>query len=94
MHGAMHAYIHTSSAAMVDIVHAYALQANATPAAKVSYKAADRANKHSASADFERHWTAQLSSVQHNMRKSDIHSAYKCLNPNEQTHSQRWQNPG
>ena len=34
-----------------------------------------------ASADFERHWTAQLSSVQHSMRTGDTYSAYKCLNP-------------
>ena len=55
-------------------------QANATPAAKASYKAANRATKRSASADFERHWTSQLSSVQHSMHKGDIHPAYKCLN--------------
>ena len=57
-----------------------AWQANATSAAKASYKAANRATKQSASTDFERHWKAQLSSVQHSMRKGDIHSAYKCLN--------------
>lgn len=54
-------------------------QANATTAAKASYKAGNRAPKRSASADFQHYWTTQLSSVQHSVFQGDIHSAYNCL---------------
>ena len=49
-----------------------AWQANATSAAKASYKAANRASKRSASDDFERHWKAQLSPTQHAQRRHPL----------------------
>ena len=57
-----------------------AWQASQTPAAKALYKAANRASRQAAVADYQQHWSSQLAQVQNSMRKGDLHSAYRCLN--------------
>ena len=57
-----------------------AWQASQTPATKALYKAANRASRQAAVADYQQHWSSQLAQVQNSMRKGDLHSAYRCLN--------------
>ena len=52
-----------------------AWQANHRPASKALHKAARRAARQSALADYERQWASDLGQVQNSMRKGDLHTA-------------------
>ena len=56
-----------------------AWQCSKTSEAKALYKAASKACRKAAVADLVQSHTSKLSQVQHNQRKGDVHSAYKCL---------------
>ena len=49
-----------------------AWQASQTPAAKALYKAANRASRRAAVADYQQHWSSQLAQVQNSLRKGDL----------------------